>query len=120
MPQGLPPSWGEHDHAILLIPCSQAPNVYPYRHPFAYKNEIEKIIKELLYANIICHSTSPYSSRVVMVLKKDGTWCMCPDFQDLNMLTFKDKFLITVIDDLLDELYGAKCFTKLDLHFGYH
>jgi hypothetical protein len=119
-PKGLPPSHGEHDHGIPLIPGSQPPNVHPYQHPFAQKNEIEKIIQELLEVGVIHPSTSPYSSPVVMVLKKEGTWHMCPDFRALNKLMIKDKFPIPVIDDLLDELHGAKFFTKLDLHSGYH
>jgi hypothetical protein len=42
-----------------------------------------------------------------MVLKKEGTWRMCPDFCTFNKLTIKEKFPILVIDELLDELSGA-------------
>jgi hypothetical protein len=70
IPHGLPPSHGVHDHSIPLVPGSLPPNVHPYHHPFSQKNEIEKIVQELLDAGVIHHSTSPYSSPVVMVLKK--------------------------------------------------
>jgi hypothetical protein len=119
-PQGVPPSLGVHDHSIPLVPENLPPNIHPYHHPFSQKNEIEKIVQELLKAGVIHPSTSPYSSPVVMVLKKEGSWCMCPDFHALNKLTIKDKFPIPVIDDLLDELSGAQFFTKLDLRSGYH
>jgi hypothetical protein len=119
-PQGLPPSRSVHDHSIPLVSGSLPPNIRSYRHPFSQKNEIEKMVQELLNACIIHSSTSPYSSPVVMVLKKEGSWRMCPDFRALNKLTIKDKFPIPVIDDLLDELSGAQFFTKLDLRSGYH
>ena len=69
-PQGLPPSRGVHDHSIPLVPGSLPPNIRPYRHLFSQNNEIEKMVQELLNAGIILPSTSPYSSPVVMVLKK--------------------------------------------------
>eukprot|EP00253_Pinus_taeda_P012205 PITA_12205 len=119
-PHELPPSRGEHDHSITLVPGVQPPNVRPYRYSFTEKNEIEKIIKERLEAGVIHPSISPYSSSMVMVLKKDGEWRMCPEFTTLNKLTVKDKFPIPVVDDLLDELNGAQFFTKLDLRLGYH
>jgi hypothetical protein len=119
-PQGLYPSRSVHDHSIPLVPRSLPPNIHLYRHPFSQKNEIEKMVQELLNAGVIHPSTSPYSSPVVMVLKKEVSWRMCCDFRALNKLTIKDKFPIPVIDDLLDELSGTQFFTKLDLHSCYH
>jgi hypothetical protein len=119
-PQGLPPSQGVHDHSIPLVLRILPPNIHLYRHNFSQKNEIEKMVQELLTAGIILPSTSPYSSPVVMVMKKEDSWIMYPNFRALNKLTIKDKFPIPIIDDLLDELRGAQFFTKLDLHWGYH
>jgi hypothetical protein len=69
-PHKLPPSCGVHDHSIPLVPGIFPPNICPYRHPFSQKNEIEKMVQELLNTSIIHPSTIPYSSLVVMVLKK--------------------------------------------------
>jgi hypothetical protein len=73
-PQGLPPSCGVHDHSIPLVPGNLPPNIHLYRHPFSQKNEIEKMVQELLNIGIICPSKSPYSFPMVMVLKKEGSW----------------------------------------------
>jgi len=78
------------------------------------------MVQELLNMGVIPPSMSPYSSLVVMVLKKEGSWCMCPDYRALNKLTIKEKFPIPIINDLLDELSRIEFFIKLDLLFGYH
>eukprot|EP00253_Pinus_taeda_P014715 PITA_14715 len=118
-PKALPPIH-DHDHAINLILGSVPPNIRPYRYPYVQKSEIEHMVVEMLEAGIIQPSQRSFYTPVVLVDKKDGSWCMCPDYRELNKLTIKDKFPIHVINELLDELHGSVYFTKLDLHLGYH
>jgi hypothetical protein len=82
------------------------------------KDEIERAIKELLALGHIRPSSSPFASSVVLVKKKDGTLRMCIDYRALNKKTLKNRYPIPRIDELMDELRGAKYFSKIDLAFG--
>ena len=78
-PKGLPPIF-DHDHAIHF-PRSVPPNIKPYRYPFAQKSEIEPMVAEMLEDGIIQPIQSYFSTPVVLVHKKDGSWHMCLDYR---------------------------------------
>ncbi|KAD4584729.1 hypothetical protein E3N88_22330 [Mikania micrantha] len=118
-PSALPPP-RHHDHHIHLHPNSQPVNIHPYRYPHYQKEIMSNLIKDMLKEGVIKPSASPYSSPVLLVRKKDGTCRFCVDYRALNTLTIKDRFPIPTVDELLDELYGAQVFSKLDLRSGYH
>ena len=119
LPVGKPLDRG-FEHIIELEEGTQEVITTPYRHPKRYKDEIEKTIKELLELGYIRPSSSPFASSMVLVKKKDGTLRMCIDYRVLNKKTIKNRYPIPRIDELMDELRGAKYFSKIDLRSRYH
>ena len=119
-PTALPPFRENHNHKIPVKEGSDPINQRPYRYAVHQKNEIDKMVEEMLAAGTIQPSSSPYASPVVLVKKKDGTWRLCVDYRGLNGVTIKDRFPIPLIEDLMDELGGAVVFSKIDLRAGYH
>lgn len=118
-PNELPPSRAQ-DHTIVIKPNSALVYVRPYRYLYVQKNEIERLVREMLAAEIIQPGFNSFSSLVLLVKKKDGSWRFCVDYRALNKVTIPARFPIPMIDELLDELHGAKIFSKLDLKSRFH
>jgi hypothetical protein len=77
-------------------------------------------LNELLDKGYICPSSSPWGCPALFVKKKDQSLRLCVDYRPLNAVTIKNKYPLSRINILFDQLAGAKVFPKVDLRLGYH
>jgi hypothetical protein len=105
---------GPHDTTVIGSPTIQTLTVSLHSQQF------KKQIIEMLEQGVIQHSSSPFASPVLLVKKKDGEWRLRVDYRRLNAHTVKNRYPMLVFDEIVDELCGAKIFTKLDHRSRYH
>ena len=117
--QGVPPGRAD-PFKIELEPGTAPLSKSPYRMAPAEMAELKKQLEELLDKGFIRPSVSPWGAPVLFVKKKDGSFRLCIDYRGLNRVTVKNKYPLPRIDELLDQLRGAKWFSKVDLASGYH
>jgi ribonuclease HI len=116
---GMPPE-REVEFAIDLVPGTAPIAKRPYRMAAPELAELKKQLDELLQKGYIRPSSSPWGAPVLFVKKKDGSMRLCVDYRALNEVTIKNKYPLPRIDDLFDQLKGAKFFSKIDLRSGYY
>jgi len=81
---------------------------------------LRTFIDENLNTGFIRPTASSHAAPVLFVKKKDGSLCLCIDFQGLNKITKKDHYPLPLISDLLDSPSCAKIYSKVDLRHAYH
>ena len=100
------------------------PNITVQRSPYRLSEEERRIVRarisELLRANIIRPSNSPFASPMLLVKKKDGSDRLCVDFRALNKNTVADRYPLPLIADQIARLQTAKYFISLDMASGFH
>ena len=90
----------------------------PYKNPLALQSNIDKQINDMLDAGIVSPSSSPWSSPMVIVPKRDGTHRICIDYRKLNKALVKDSYPLPRIEDIFATLGKSKFFSTLDLKSG--
>jgi hypothetical protein len=116
---GMPPE-REVEFYIDLIPGTAPIAKRPYHMAPTELAELKLQITDLQQKGYIRPNSSPWGAPVLFVSKKDGSMRMCIDYRSLNEVTIKNKYPLPRIDDLFDQLQGAKYFSKIDLRSGYH
>ena len=84
------------------------------------KKKKKKKVASLLQKGYIQPSSSPYGYLVLFVKKKNGNLRMCIGYRSLNQQTVKNRYPLPHIDDLFDQLQGAKVFGSIDLQSTYY
>jgi hypothetical protein len=121
-PEELPemPPEREVEFVIDLLLGTDPISKQPYRMSVEELKELKKQLTELQEAGYIHPSSSPWGALVLFVQKKDGSQRMCVDYRSLNDVTLKNEYPLPRIEDLFDQMRGARVFSKIDLWSGYH
>ena len=116
---GLPPK-RVVDFGIELHSGTSPISMTPHRMAPIELQELRVQLKELLDKGFIRPSTSPWGAPVLFAKKKDKTLRLCIDYRQLNRVTIKNRYPFPRIDDLFNQLRGARVYSKIDLRTGYH
>ena len=108
------------DHAIELEPESKSANCKVYPLAPNEQSELDAFLQENLDSGRIRPSKSPMASPVFFIKKKDGALRLVQDYRALNAMTVKNRYPLPLISELINDLRGARYFTKLDVRWGYN
>ena len=108
------------DFGIELHPGISPISMTPHRMASIRLQELRVQLQELLDKGFIRPSTSPWGAPVLFAKKKGKTLRLCIDYRQLNRVTIKNRYPLPRIDDLFDQLRGARVYSKIDLHTGYY
>ena len=109
-----------YDHAIQLELDTKAPWGPLYNMSELELKVLHDYIYDMLQKGFICPSESPAGAPVVFAKKKDSSLCLCVDYRSLNRVMIKNRYPILLINNMLDCLWGAWIYSKIDLHAGYN
>nr|GFC61361.1 putative reverse transcriptase domain-containing protein [Tanacetum cinerariifolium] len=116
---GLPPT-RQVEFQIDLIPGVAPVARAPYRLAPSEMKELSDQLPKLSNKGFIRPSSYPWGALVLFVKKKDGSFRMCIDYRELNKLTVKNRYPLSRIDNLFDQLQGSSIYSKIELRSGYH
>jgi len=108
------------DHAIELIPGAEPKSSKVYPLSLLEQAELDAFLEENLRTRRIRPSKSSIAAPMFFIKKKDGLLHLVQDYRALNAVTVKNRYPLSLISELVSQLYGARYFTKLDICWGFN
>ena len=108
------------DFGIELHRGTSPISMTPHRMAPVELQELRVQLQELLDKGFMKLSTSPWGAPVLFAKKKGKTLRLCIDYRQLNRVMIKNWYPLPRIDNLSDQLRGARVYSKIDLRTGYH
>ena len=108
------------DHAIELLPSDHEVDCKVYPLNLGEQKELDEFLAENLKSGRIRPSKSPFASAFFFIKKKDGHLWPIQDYWKLNAITYHNRYLLLLINELVDKLKSAKYYTKFDVRWGYN
>ncbi|KAA3471220.1 DNA/RNA polymerases superfamily protein [Gossypium australe] len=110
----------EVEFSIDLILGTTPISILPHKMAPTNLKELKAQLQELLDRGFIQPSISSWGALVLFVKKKDGLMKLCIDYRQLNKVTIKNKYPLSRIEELFDQLKDVTVFYKIDLRSGYY
>jgi hypothetical protein len=114
------PVFEKYKMKVKLVPGEDPPKMRTAKANLKELTEIKAQLEDHLQKSWVRPSSSEFGAAVLFVRKKDGTLRMCIDYRGLNRITIKDRYPLPYLEELMDQLSGARVFSKIDLQSGYH
>ena len=105
---------------INLIPDTNTILIPPYRIAPVELKDLKAQLKDILYKGLIRPSIYPWGALVCLRRRRDGSLSMSIDYLILNKVTIKNKYPLSRIDDLFEQLQSSSYFSKIYLRLVYH
>ncbi|KAK1918666.1 hypothetical protein P3342_001715 [Pyrenophora teres f. teres] len=110
----------EWDHEILIEDGAKLVPGPMYPVAPEHEAELREYIRKNLKKGFIRESSSQMASPILFVKKPNGKWRLCVDFRRLNSATIKNRYPLPLMTELMDQIQGAKWFTKFDVREGFY
>lgn len=111
--------FNEKPHHIQLMPEARPVICAMSRLNPEKQKIVEDTVKDLLERKLIEEGDGSWRSRIVLVRKKDGGWRTTIDYRKVNEVIQPNGYPMPRCDEILDQLHGARYFSKLDMTDGF-